>query len=41
VKDMDDVLSLLEKRAPGDSVTLSIWRAGQTRKQTVVLSVSE
>ena len=38
---MDDMLSLLEKRQPGDTVTLTVWRAGQTRKQAVVLGTAE
>jgi S1-C subfamily serine protease len=41
VAGMDDMLSLLEKRQPGDSVTLTVWRAGQTRKQVVVLGSSD
>ena len=41
VTGMDDMLSLLEKRQPGDTVTLTVWRAGQTRKQAVVLGTAE
>jgi S1-C subfamily serine protease len=41
VNTMDDVLSFLEKRNAGDTVTLSLWRNGQTRKQSVVLSSGE
>ena len=41
LNDLDDMLSLLEKRSPGESVTLSLWRSGQVRKQTVVLSASD
>jgi S1-C subfamily serine protease len=41
VADLDDMLSLLERRAPGESVTLTLWRGGQTRKQTVVLAAAE
>jgi S1-C subfamily serine protease len=41
VKDLDDMLTLLERRQPGDSVTLTIWRAGQQRKQSVVLGSGE
>ena len=37
VSDMDDILSQLERRQPGDSVTLTVWRGGQTRKLAVVL----
>ncbi len=38
VVDMDGMLGLLEKRAPGDSVTLSVWRDGATRRLSVVLA---
>ena len=38
VKDLDDMLTLLEKRQPGDSVTLTLWRAGRSRRQPVVLA---
>jgi S1-C subfamily serine protease len=41
VADMDGMLSLLERRAPGDAVTLSVWRNGQTRKLSVVLAAGE
>ncbi len=41
VVDMDGMLSLLEKRAPGDNVTLSVWRDGQTRRLKVVLAAGE
>jgi S1-C subfamily serine protease len=41
VADLDDMLTLLERRQPGDSVTLSLWRNGQARKQAVVLGSSE
>jgi S1-C subfamily serine protease len=41
VADLDDMLSLLERRSPGDSVALTLWRNGQTRKQTVVLVAAE
>ena len=40
VADWDDMLTLLENRQPGDSVTLTVWRNGQTRKQSVVLGSS-
>ncbi len=36
-----DMLTLLERRQPGDTVTLTLWRAGQARKQPVVLGTSE
>jgi S1-C subfamily serine protease len=41
VRDLDDMLEQLERRAPGESVTLTLWRAGQTRKQAVSLAAGE
>ncbi len=41
VADLDGMLAQLERRSPGDSVTLTVWRAGQTRKQTVLLAAGE
>jgi S1-C subfamily serine protease len=41
VGDLDEMLSQLERRAPGESVTLTLWRNGQTRKQAVVLAAGE
>ncbi len=41
VADLDQMLAQLERRQPGDSVTLSVWRNGQTRKQRVVLASGE
>jgi len=41
VGDLDDVLTLLEGRQVGDTVTLTLWRGGQTRKQPVVLAEGE
>jgi S1-C subfamily serine protease len=41
VADLDDVLNLLERHAPGETVTLTLWRSGQTRRQGVVLGSSE
>jgi S1-C subfamily serine protease len=41
VADLDDMLAQLERRAPGDSVTLTVWRGGQTRKLSVVLASGE
>jgi S1-C subfamily serine protease len=38
VSSLDDMLAVLERRQPGDSVTLTVWRAGQTRRQAVVLA---
>ena len=33
--------TLLERRQPGDPVTLTLWRNGQTRKQEVTLGSAE
>ena len=41
VGDLDDMLTLLERRQPGDTVTLTVWRGGQTRRQAVVLGSSD
>jgi S1-C subfamily serine protease len=41
VKDFDDLLAQLERRQPGDSVRLTLWRAGRTREQSVVLGEAE
>ena len=41
VADMDDLLSQLEKRSVGESVALTLWRNGQTRKVSVVLSAAD
>ena len=41
VTDLDDMLSQLERRSPGDSVTLTLSRGGQQRKQAVVLAAGE
>jgi S1-C subfamily serine protease len=41
VADLDDMLSQLERHQPGDSVTLTLWRNGQARKQAVVLGKPE
>lgn len=40
VTDLDGMLSALERYQPGDTVTLSLWRDGQTRKQAVKLGTS-
>jgi S1-C subfamily serine protease len=37
VSDLDDLLTSLERFRPGDKVTLTLWRGGQTRKQKVTL----
>jgi S1-C subfamily serine protease len=41
VADLDDMLAALEERQPGESVQLTVWRTGQTRKVTVVLAAGE
>jgi len=41
VADLDDMLNQLEQRSPGDTVTLTVWRNGATRKQAVVLGAGE
>jgi S1-C subfamily serine protease len=41
VADLDSMLAQLERRQAGDKVTLTLWRAGQTRKQTVELVASD
>ncbi len=41
VNDIDGMLALLERKQPGDTVTLTLWRAGQTRRQAVVLGSSD
>ncbi|MBL8325947.1 MAG: trypsin-like peptidase domain-containing protein [Rubrivivax sp.] len=41
IGDLDDMFTLLERRQPGDTVTLTLWRAGQSRKQAVVLGSSD
>jgi len=40
VKDLDGMLSALERYQPGDTVTVTLWREGQTRKQSVKLGTS-
>ena len=41
VANLDELLNVLERRQPGDTVTLTVWRAGATRRQSVVLAASE
>ena len=41
VSDLDDMLTALERFQPGDKVTLTLWRAGKTRKQSVTLAESD
>lgn len=40
VKDMDDMLALLEDLRAGDRITITAWRAGTSRKVTVVLAAT-
>ena len=40
VADLDEMLSQLERHQPGETVTLTLWRGGQTRKQSVVLAAA-
>jgi len=41
VADLDEMLTQLERRQPGETVTLTLWRGGQTRKQSAVLAAAE
>jgi S1-C subfamily serine protease len=41
VATLDDLLTQLERHNPGDSVTLTLWRAGKTRKQAVQLATGQ
>lgn len=41
VADLDDMLTAFERYQPGDRVTLTLWRAGQTRKQAITLADSD
>jgi S1-C subfamily serine protease len=41
VDGVDDMLTTLEKHQPGETVTLTLWRAGRNRKQAVVLGASD
>jgi len=38
VETLDDLLSALERHEPGDNCTLTLWRAGTTRRQVVTLA---
>jgi S1-C subfamily serine protease len=40
VKSLDDLLTVLERLKPGDEATLTVSRAGKTRKQKVTLGTS-
>ena len=41
VADFDDLLNELEKRAPGDTVRLTVWRDGRSRTLPVTVVASE
>jgi S1-C subfamily serine protease len=41
VADLDDMLTLLEHKEPGDRVTLTVWRGGKTRTLRVKLASSD
>ena len=41
IVDLDHLLSQLEQRQPGDTVTLTLWRAGQQRRLALVLAPSD
>jgi S1-C subfamily serine protease len=41
VANLDDLLTQLERHNPNDSVTLTLWRDGKTRKQSVTLGASQ
>jgi S1-C subfamily serine protease len=41
ISDLDDMLSALERHQAGDRVTLTLWRAGQSRRQAVTLAASD
>jgi len=41
VANLDDLLTQLERYNPNDSITLTLWREGKTRKQPVTLAASQ
>ena len=41
MKSLDDLFTVLEKHQAGDSVTLTLWRAGRTRRQSVTLAAGD
>jgi len=41
VADLDDMLASLERRQPGETVTLTLLRGGQTRRQAATLAAPE
>jgi S1-C subfamily serine protease len=40
VASLEDMLTQLERYQPGETVTLTLWRAGKARKQAVLLGSS-
>ena len=41
IKSLDDMLTVLEKHQPGETVTLNVWRSGKSRKQALALAAGE
>jgi S1-C subfamily serine protease len=41
VANLDDLLTQLEGHEPGDNVTLTLWRAGKSRKQSLTLATAQ
>jgi S1-C subfamily serine protease len=41
VANLDDLLTQLEGHQPGDNVTLTLWRAGKSRKQSLTLATAQ
>ena len=41
VNNFDDMLTLLENRQPGETVALTVWREGRSRKQSLVLAAPQ
>ena len=41
VKNLDDMLTQLGRRQPGDTVTLTVWRGGAARETSVGLAAGE
>jgi S1-C subfamily serine protease len=41
VANLDDLLTQLERHNPNDSITLTLWRDGKTRKERVTLAASQ
>lgn len=41
VDNLDDMLAALERRQPGERVTLTVWRDGQLRRHSVTLALGD